>query len=539
MCTFPISTMHDQADEHSKKLLDVSFYHNHKSNEELLKTILANKGNPNIQDTDGDTPLHLAVNSKHSDYVAILLAAGANPDIINNKGDTPLRMATSFSNLTVIQLLLNNRANPNITTHNNESPLHSAVHKELNPQILKLLLSANADPNLKNGWGHTPLHQVMLSGTLNSNMITATQLFLQYGAQHNSVSHKGYIPLQLLTSQQWEVSRLEKHIAQHIGRLLVWHSLLLHDFAKLVHAHIARLIASHAAPVCATEPTIWATKPVPLDWDFYHTLGNAKLLKELLAHKANPNRQNSIDGSTPLHCAIQQKNSKYASILLAAGADPNRLNDYGNTPLHFAVRPLYRVPVKSIQLLLNNKANPNLVNNNNETPLYTAIHMGVNPKTVECLLSAKADPNIKNREGNTPLYETAICWQGIPKMFTAAQLLVQYGTQVDSVNYEGYTLLDILRSRKNYLNQHIGSNPQEKSIIRKIGRLAVWHYILLHEFSKLVSPESARIITSHVAAICAEQPTIWTKKLLPAAPALTLAAPVLANEQSSSSCQLI
>ena len=273
MCTFPISTMHDQADEHSKQLLEIDFYHTyemyHESNTKLLKDILKNKGNPNIQDTDGDTPLHFAVNSKHADYVAILLAAGANPNIINNKGDTPLRMAASFNNLPVVQLLLNKWANPNITTHNNDSPLHSAVHKELNSQILKLLLSANADPNLKNGWGHTPLHQVMLSGTLNSNMITATQLFLQYGARHNSVSPEGCTPLQLLTSQQWEDnSHLKKRIVQHMGRLLVWHSLLLHDFSKLVPAEIAHFIAAYIAPLCATEPTIWTTKPVPLDLCF-------------------------------------------------------------------------------------------------------------------------------------------------------------------------------------------------------------------------------------------------------------------------------
>ena len=61
LCAFPTYTMHDKADEQSKQLLDMVFYHTHESNEEVLKTILANKGNPNIKDTNtGHTLLHYA-----------------------------------------------------------------------------------------------------------------------------------------------------------------------------------------------------------------------------------------------------------------------------------------------------------------------------------------------------------------------------------------------------------------------------------------------------------------------------------------------
>ena len=47
---------------------------------------------------------------------------------------------------------------------------------------------------------------------------------------------------------------------------------------------------------------------------------------------------------------------------------------------------------------------------------------------------------------------------------------------------------------------------------RKMGRLLVWYqYILLPHFIKHV-PEKAHAwaIASHVALICAEQPTIWS-----------------------------
>ena len=92
-------------------------------------------------------------------------------------------------------------------------------------------------------------------------MIKPIQLLLQYGAQQHSVNHEDETPLYLLTYNIGKATPQEKILVQKMGRLLVWHYILLHDFAKLVPVEIANIIASYAAAVCAEEPTIWPDRP--------------------------------------------------------------------------------------------------------------------------------------------------------------------------------------------------------------------------------------------------------------------------------------
>ena len=105
--------MNGKIDKNSEQLLDAFFYET-LNNVELLKEILAHNVDPNIKcPQTGNSPLHLAVNNRYSDYVAILLAAGASPNIGNNYEQTPLHYAATASQCQSIQLLLTAKANPN------------------------------------------------------------------------------------------------------------------------------------------------------------------------------------------------------------------------------------------------------------------------------------------------------------------------------------------------------------------------------------------------------------------------------------------
>lgn len=58
----------------------------------------------------------------------------------------------------------------------------------------------------------------------------------------------------------------------------------------------------------------------------------------LLAHRADPNLPNTVTGDTPLMTALIGSRDSQFSALLAAGADPDRADHFGNTSLHQAAK---------------------------------------------------------------------------------------------------------------------------------------------------------------------------------------------------------
>ena len=67
--------------------------------------IMKGKADPNLQNRDGDTPLHLAANLELLKMVEALLAGGAKLDIPNRGGNTPLKRAKVSGNKEIIALM--------------------------------------------------------------------------------------------------------------------------------------------------------------------------------------------------------------------------------------------------------------------------------------------------------------------------------------------------------------------------------------------------------------------------------------------------
>ena len=111
-------------------------------------------------------------------------------------------------------------------------------------------------------------------------------------------------------------------------------------------------------------------------------------------------------GSSCLHWAAYSGNASVVSELLAKKADPTQINKRGHAlPLHLAAR--YNIDGSVIELLCD-KSPPELVNatnTNGNTPLHEAAYEG-RPATVQMLLHCGASvemPNHTSRGGLTPL----------------------------------------------------------------------------------------------------------------------------------------
>uniref|UniRef100_A0ABD2XIN3 Uncharacterized protein n=1 Tax=Trichogramma kaykai TaxID=54128 RepID=A0ABD2XIN3_9HYME len=183
--------------------------------EELLR-----KGaNPNLTDEKGCTPLHVICDGR------------GDEDVQNDEGNTPLHGAAINNKPKVVKLLLKNGSNPNLANKNGETPLHNICKrvriKEVSvtllrtPSVLidlknrmkaaKSLLRRGANPNLVDKNGSTPLLILCNSVLENVDYLEDTKLrsaskehekklvklLLRKGADPNVANIKGLVPLHI------------------------------------------------------------------------------------------------------------------------------------------------------------------------------------------------------------------------------------------------------------------------------------------------------------------------------------------------------
>jgi len=124
---------------------------------------------------------------------------------------------------------------------------------------------------------------------------------------------------------------------------------------------------------------------------------------------------------------IQAGDRAAALKMIADGADVNRAQPDGTTPLHWAA---YRVDRELVLALLRKGARANVVNTYGASPLAEAVKVA-NVDLVGMLLEAGTDANVANEDGQTPLMLAARTGN-----VAVAKLLVQHGADVN--RREGY-----------------------------------------------------------------------------------------------------
>lgn len=80
-----------------------------------LTFMLSRRARPNIQSSDGTTPLMLAAQLGWRDGVERLLARGASVNLANNRGETPLILAVQRYDAAIVRLLMAEGADPEHT----------------------------------------------------------------------------------------------------------------------------------------------------------------------------------------------------------------------------------------------------------------------------------------------------------------------------------------------------------------------------------------------------------------------------------------
>lgn len=168
--------------------------------------------------------------------------------------------------------------------------------------------------------------------------------------------------------------------------------------------------------------------------------GDIAVLKAILERDTEAARRRSQEGDPPLLWAVRSPMAaKAVELLLQAGADPNAAGRNGWTPLHEASAGW--CDVKLVEVLIANGADVNRMDDWSRTPLVVAASLGGGVK-VRALLARGANPNAYGG-----LAYSALHWVVLHGDEGAVELLLEAGADVNAGGVRGYTPLDIAVGR--------------------------------------------------------------------------------------------
>lgn len=311
----------------------------------------------------------------------LLIAAGADINAADSVGDTALMRAAQRGNAEMVKALLAAGADPNAQDKRGWTALMGACVSRNTPDtaIAQALIDAGTQLELKNEHGFTALSYAAQSGKLEH-----VKCLLAAGAELNSRDKQGRNVLH---------RALECKVAPAMVRCL----LLAGAEPRQVH------------PFLPAEDYLLADA-------VYHGQP-AEIIQQLIEAGAN------VNGSEVLRSAVYAADSRVQTVLLAAGADPNRGNplagaisrgkgvayikeliaagaDVNRALFSAALYNPYRV--QWLSLLVESGANVNLRGENGNTPFQVAMLHG-NLPALQVLLAAGAKPLSVNDCGESSL----------------------------------------------------------------------------------------------------------------------------------------
>ncbi len=357
-----------------------------------------------------DDSLAALVRAKDHDGAVALLAKGADGKSREVDGTTALMWACYNGDADLVERLIKAGADVSAVNEYGASALQTAA-VVADPRIIKDLLKAGVNPDSPNAEGQTALMVVARSG----NVVSA-KLLLDAGAKVDAREAWGD-----QTALMWAASEAHPEMIR-----------LLLDHHADVNAHGAirdwqRRVTAEGRPKNENHggftPLIYAAR-----------IGCIECAKALLKGHADINLPDP-DGETALLLSIINMHFDFASYLIGAGADVNRWDFYGQTPLYATID----------MATLPSGGRPDLPSEDKTLPLQVAEQLLKAGANVNAQL--KLRPPYRNgvfdRGGDQVLSTGATALLAAAKSGNndAVQLLLKFHPLVDLPNSEGVTPL--------------------------------------------------------------------------------------------------
>jgi ankyrin repeat protein/thiol-disulfide isomerase/thioredoxin len=389
----------------------------------LVRILLDAKAQANLKDTVGCTALHLAARDGNIETMELLLAAGADPSAQDSRFlGTPLHHAAVGGQPDAVRFLLKHGCTVGLRNEDDSTPLQFATIAHSNEvDVIKALLEAGADINEP---GADDGETALMWAAQHSEHVAALQFLIQSHADLNKTDDHGWTALMWAKhSGHEEAARILKQAGGE-------------EYTNLSYAAANGDLAAVQSLLVA-KPGVNRPRQKELDDALCMAVQNpqAAIVKELLAHGANPNARLYGDW-TALSWACKT-DVGIARQLVAAGADVNLPRSYnGDTPLMHAAGSM---PVEIVSELIAKGAQVNTMTKRGDTAAGWAA-LGGKLENMKVLLQHGAEINI--HVGSPDDY---IGWPLITAIrrgnVALVDLLLAHGADIDTRDSHGKTAL--------------------------------------------------------------------------------------------------
>lgn len=322
-------------------------------------------------------PLFVAVMENNVEAVKVLLEHGAN-------SVDGFIAAIAVGKRKAFKTLVSCGADINAANSNGHTPLLFALTYDYykSPKIVKWLISLGADVNKKTATGYTPFTYLEFfheeDGRINHELIT---ILMNAGAIYDEAM--------IFAVKAGNIEFLRQ---------------MIHDGAD-VNKKCLGLQTPLAAAMFAGEEKI-----------------NPEMIEFLAMNGAEINTDFELDEETitnPINMSISMNRPDIMKILISYGADVNRRDFSGRTPLVYAVL----MGGEFAKFLLKNGADPDIPDKEGRTPLMlAALDASIDPAMLKILLKSGANVNAKDKDGMTALMWTVSSKDRSPGVFVSSLL---------------------------------------------------------------------------------------------------------------------
>ena len=373
-CDLNVTNKQDELPLHVYlKSKDEYFYEEYETNEwEELITMVSNIDSSavNIQDSDGNTPLHLACMMNDTIVVTYLSSKfECDLNLINSEECLPLHNALeSHMPLEMIHIVGRGCTSKHVQNKSKQTPLHIACERyHLSSKEQNQLLDIVSDDKIvdhKDRHGNTPLHYACKRGSQD----TVLYLINQMRCDVNLSNNEQCLPLHYALESCMSIEAI-KAISSRC--------------TKKYKKNLAGKTPLH---IVCQRLHCW-----------FPDAGKKHLL-DLTVDDSSINNQDK-DGNTPLH-VVCQNSDHYAAVHLVSNilCDVNVSNNKHSLPLHYAVK--CKKPLGTVKAVIKGCTLVHMQDKDGLTPLHIACKKGDIDVATHLVFEGNCNPSYHTHSSN-------------------------------------------------------------------------------------------------------------------------------------------